>query len=312
MHNKSPILLLLIGLSACTADEPPGVYFDGGRDGRTIELDLEQRCPPVAAIAAPTLSQGLSQTANQNPYPLRGQAPGSATLIVVSGTSRFVGNVGTDGNFCIELQLQADMPNQIDLIPRTATGCPGPTTRALVTHRTLPSQDAGSSPTVENRARGMGIDSGSSPKQGALTDLNDGISTNNATLEMWDPLGKNLVWIRIDLGRSYLLSRIRIVWGPSAVEDESFASHYAIVVSNEQGAPAPDQPGWTVVYQEPQASGTTQEIHFSPIRARAAALLLYEDGGTNYLGYETFSLAELEVYGQDPDATPPPRPDSCL
>jgi hypothetical protein len=37
--------------------------------------------------------------------------------------------------------------------------------------------------------------------------------------------------------------------------------------------------------------------------------MLGENDGTGI--YETFDIAELEVWGQDPDGVPPPPPASC-
>jgi hypothetical protein len=306
-------LPLLFVLVSCRADTPPNVSQDYGTPDRLpLAPDLGQpTCPPIDTLTSPTLDNGTVQTATQTPYPLRGAAPGAASLAISVGGAFFVGNVSTNGTFCVEVELQPNVPNTLQLIPRDSRGCPGRPLSATITHKTLPNQDAGVSPTLENRALNGGIQSNQDVDKGSLPQLNDGIETNGATLSMWDPLNDNVTWIRIDLGRSYLVSRVRIVWGNTAIADESYATKYAIALTDDENVKDPEQAGWTVPVQDSMAKPETQEVHFKPVRARTAALMLYEDGGTSYFGVETFSIAEIEVYGQDPNASPPILPDSC-
>jgi len=221
--------------------------------------------------------------------------------------------VGADGKFCVEVRLIEDAQNSITLVPLDARGCPGRSTVVSLRHKTAPSADAGVT-TITNVAKKSPIASSEPPdSSGILRNLNDGDTKSWAKFSFWDfDLGSSCdaaTWIRIDFGKLYTVSKLKIFWAPGAGSD--YATCYTVLLSKKDSPadPNPSSSDWVVVAQESSAPGGTQTIAINPETAKSAALLMYENASTGLT--ETFKIAEFEVYGQDPNAVPPPPPDSC-
>jgi len=85
-------------------------------------------------------------------------------------------------------------------------------------------------------------------------------------------------WISVDLGKSTLVGRVRLVWEPA------FASAYSIQVSD-------DGQHWRAVYSTQNGAGDTEEIRFPPVQARYVRML-----GARRATKFGYSLWSFEVY----------------
>ncbi|GAT65308.1 beta-glucanase [Planomonospora sphaerica] len=109
-------------------------------------------------------------------------------------------------------------------------------------------------------------------------------STRWASAEGVDPQ-----WLRVDLGRSAAVSRVRLTW------EAAYARAYRIQVS-------PDGSSWTDVYSTSSGDGAVDDLSVS---GTGRYVRMYGTGrGTPY-GY---SLYEMEVYGSTGGSTPGPSP----
>jgi hypothetical protein len=308
---------LAISGAGCHADNPITPQFDKG------PLDVL----PGKPDRPPGCNSTLLPAPVLDPYPnptsyalqaFRGYASGADLLTARSGAGTATpAKVSADGKFCVEAQLLPDAPNTVVFQGVDAAGCPGRETQINITHQTKAKQDAGTA-TERNWATLASIAADSTPSSGVLSNINDGKVDTAATLQHvrdinpWAACGSTgFNWVRLDLGKSYTITKIKISWAQNAGSD--FATCYAILLNKvaAPGDPSTTSDEWKVIKQEsnnPDASPLL--IKVSSETARYAALLLYFSSGSMKI-HETFNLAELEVWGYDPNTNPTPPPDHC-
>lgn len=302
----------VIALAGCRAGEPEPVRQDTGPPD--YKLDIFTGCDSEPKLAAPTVSPPPPNPARHTRIPLRGKAPKAVSIL--AKTSSGVppsAPVNADGSFCIDVELVADAQNTVTLTPRSQQGCPGLSTKLTIRHQTPKTGADGGVSKPTNVAKRATVTSDPLPKEGSATNVVDGDDTSYATFQFRDlELGSNCnkaAWVKIDLGKVYTLSKIRIKWAKNAGSD--YAKCFAVVTSSK---PAPGKPttttggAWTLQKQDKSASSSVQELTIQGDRAQWVALLMYENNSTSW--DETFKLAEIEVIGQDPNAVPNPA-DSC-
>ncbi len=95
---------------------------------------------------------------------------------------------------------------------------------------------------------------------------------------LWQAGGGDNQWIVIDLGRVFVVDRVKIIW------QDAFASGYSVEVS-------PDNKNWTSVFSTTSGDGGDDDISFSPEAVRYVKVQLNAKGTPwNY------SIYEIEVY----------------
>lgn len=304
------VALLVIG---CTADDPYEFKYDGpSTPDLEINPDTLSGCPKVPTLPRPKLDvyPNPSRYAKQ---PFRGTCAGAATVIAEGGAGKFTANVGSTGKFCVEVTLIMDAPNNVKFSCLDARGCESPTTVISLNHKSMPKVDAGITVPV-NLALKQPISSQPTPKAGSLSGVNDGQSGTFATFEFWDPevsagTCDKCAWVKVDLGKSYSVQEFKITW----YQQKKYATCYTVLTSASAAPQNPvcngANPGWQVATQEKVGDYKPQSIKINPAKARWAAFLMFENEGTGL--WENFDIDEFEVWGRDPDATPPPPPDKC-
>jgi hypothetical protein len=312
-------LLLASLLAACRTDPPELPKFDKTGHLDTLFVpDWPASCQSAAKLAPPA----LDLFPNPTTYVLqafRGRCPGADMVSArAGGVSSAPVKAGTDGSFCIEVQLLADSPNTVVFQGIDPNGCPGQETQISITHRTGTKPADGGILVPTNLAKAADIGSDPKPEQGELSMVVDGDYGSYVKLSCshtwtpWGDCGGDPVWVRVDLGKVYTITKAKAVWAAAAGND--FAKRFAFLLSSEAGPgdPSTTSGAWKVVKEE-SSNGESKEtlIALSPEPARWAALLMYEDNSGGLHLSETFQLAELEVWGQDPNAVPPPPPDRC-
>ena len=319
-HPPTPgTLFLLLLVAGCTAEDPGTVQLDQFvKQDRYFIPDNPTRCSDASVPAAPR----LNVYPNPTPYalqPFRGQCPGAAWVSARVGTSTAnPTRVSSNGSFCIEVQLIPDAPNVVQFQCLDKNGCGSAELSASILHKSKVSADAGISQ-MTNLAKGQTVTvnaSAISIKSGTANLITDGNVQTSVKVEFWDPelstTCNKCAWFKIDLGKTYTISKLRVKWGPSA--GSSYGVCYNMILSNITSPTGPDcatNSDWKTVVQESTGIANPKEHIISPVQARHAALLVYEDGGGDILGYEKFDIAEFEVWGQDPNATPPPPANRC-
>jgi hypothetical protein len=298
-------------LAGCQAEDPHNGKFD-------LDVPIDSILPPDGALtcqnttplAAPLFSPPPPASTNYALHPFRGKAMGATKLYAQVGASTSTPvNVNLDGTFCIEVQLIPDAFNTVNFTPLDSNGCPGISTNIKITHKSAPKIDAGI-PTIQNVAKGQPASQQYMDSGQELSYVFDGDASSSAKFSFFDT-GTKYAWIRVDLGKSYTVSKLKIRY-PSSVGDE-YGKEYQLLVSTKAAPVDPDAAtfDWTSVHDTSSGDATDQLIPIAPVSARWVALLLFENGGWSALGYEHFQISELEVWGQDPNAQPPPPPDSC-
>ncbi|PIE19095.1 MAG: hypothetical protein CSA65_03385 [Proteobacteria bacterium] len=312
----------MVLLASCTAETPPTVTFDTIANKSDLfppMPDAPPTCPNPPVLPAPRLDTNSPTLTTQQRQPLRGSAPGAAQILATTalGTSK-PSPVDASGRFCIEVELLPDAPNQVVLTAMTSNSCFSPPTSHSITHRSPAQTDAGGSTAPQNLALASVITSGSTPKIGSIAALADGDVNSWTQFEMWDPEIKEdctnrHVWVRFDFGKAYTITRFKLRWGPLATSEKTYAKCVTLLVSAQTSPvdPDPSSPDWIVAKRLTDGNEKAQDLTINPESARWAAILLHENGGNSVLGYETFDVAELEVWGQDPNVVPPPPADTC-
>lgn len=325
MKNISfALVALLLALGGCSADDPDKIRLDSGerQDILPPVPDGPANCQSEDPLTAPILDPGYPPT--ETPHlsiPLRGIAPMAHTLVAQgpSGASSPV-SVSNDGRFCIDVDLLPDIENRITLIPYSEGGCPGKTVQVSVRQITSTRQDAGPSATVQNVAHNAVVTTGGEGhefKVGSAALLVDGDTSSYAQISMtdWDVNGScdAFVWVKLDLGKVYTVTKVLLRWAARAVDEKTYATCFAVLLSPKESPvdPSTSHGDWVTVKDEKEGGAQDATLVFSPERARWAAVLLYEDDAARLLQKEIFDLAEIEVMGQDPDAVPVPPQDSC-
>lgn len=308
------VLLAVAGQAACKAGDPPHMLLDQGPDDGAIQLDVPSGCPLPPTLVAPEIEPlALSPTPHAKEA-FFGRAPGAAFVVAQGGfgVSAPV-SVGTDGSFCLEVDLIEDAPNTLKFVGLDSRGCPGNATTINVVHASNKVADGGASGLQNVAARLVPTAVAGQPTSGALANATDGNDSTTTELSFWEPGDTDcnkFVWLRIDLGKVYTISRIRIRW-PAGVGG-TYARCYAVVASNNPaaGPPDPASTDWHLVVDEQNGDATTQTKDFNPRSAQTLGFLFYEDG-RDVNPYDTFTIGEIEVYGRDPDSSPPPPYRGC-
>jgi len=310
--------IALLAAIGCTAEPPPTKVYD---QSRPLDLypwppDIPPGCPSPPTLVAPVIEQYPNPTAYAL-QPFRGTAPGADLLLAKgpTGAAQPV-KVLSDGKFCTEVTLLPDSPNTVTFSPLDVNGCPGRETVVSILHKSVATVDGGVS-SIINVGKNAPVHSPTNPEEGVLSYVNDGDENTGVKLsfsDWWDPTGAACdanTWIRRDLGKSYTVSKLKVVWGPNVGTD--YGQCYALLLSAKASPVDPDPAqtsDWTVVKQDQSnADSSPLLVPLSPQSARWAALILYENGSTGI--NEVFRVAEIEVWGQDPNATPQAPPDHC-
>jgi hypothetical protein len=309
-----PVLLLL---ASCTAKDPQTPKYDTQppRDLVIAPDYVPPGCPNPPTLAPPLLNPAAPAVTSYATQPLRGTcaAPGG-NITSSGGVATASAPVGSGGSFCIEVRLIQDALNTLNLTCVDNRGCPGSPKKIQITHKTLSTVDSGISSPV-NLARGQPITSLATPDSGRLGYVVDGDTKSQAVFSFWDIelSGKcdRCTWVKVDLGKVYTINKFRIYWGPQA--GSNYAICYTLLLSSKAAPANPDCSSnidWKAVVQETSGVYQSKDItSFAAEGARWAALLMYENASSGLS--ETFHLAELEVWGQDPNATPPQPPERC-
>ena len=297
------------GLLSCQADDPHNGRFDLDVPVDTFSRpDGAVTCQNSTPLSAPLFNPPPPASTNYALHPFRGKAMGATQLYAQVGASTSTPvKVNLDGSFCIEVQLIPDSPNTVAFTPLDSNGCPGMSTKISITHKSVPKIDAGIS-TIQNVAKGQPASQQNMDSGEQLSYVFDGDANSSAKFSFLDTGSKN-AWIRVDLGKSFTISKFKIRW-PSSVGDD-YGKEYQILISTKAAPvdPDPAEFDWKSVNHTTNGDATDQLIPIAPESARWAALLLYENGST--YPWEYFQVGEFEVWGQDPNAQPPPPPDSC-
>ena len=314
INYTATVMAIVLATAACTADKPDTPdYRDKGVADVVPVPDHPPGCPKVSTLMAPKLDQFPNPTAYAK-QPFRGSCPKAATITATGGAGTSTANVNSNGKFCIEVTLILDAPNTIKFVCLDSQGCPGPATTINITHKSTPKSDAGITVPI-NLAKKQPISALPAAKSGSTNNVVDGKSGSYAGFEFWDRdiIGPgtcdNCAWVKVDLGKAYTVSEFKITW----FAQKNYATCYTILTSSSAAPPSPlcdkANVGWKVHKQEKAGDYKPQTIKINPVAARWAALLMYENEGSGL--YEYLDLDEFEVWGQDPDATPPPPPDKC-
>ncbi|MDX1748556.1 MAG: discoidin domain-containing protein, partial [Halobacteriales archaeon] len=141
-------------------------------------------------------------------------------------------------------------------------------------------------PTEINRAVGQPVVASSGEPNSAEIDPNRAVDGDPET--RWSSAWENDEWIYVDLGETYDVSLVRLLW------EVAYGSEYNIDVSL-------DGVFWTTVYEEREGDGQTDEIFFdTPVTARYVRMY-----GLVKATQWGFSLWEFEVYGLISALRPP-------
>ena len=306
--------LLVPWLVGCTVDEPVTPKYDVQPVTDIVSFpDYPVGCPNPPTLGAPLINPPPPNPTAYAIQPIRGTCAGAADITAVGGVATSVGTV-SNGSFCIEVKLIQDALNTVILTCRDAGGCPGSPTKIQIRHKTMPTPDAGISTPI-NLAKAQPVTSDVKPDEGVLSYIVDGDAKSYVKLSFWDIWDTGqcdaCTWVKVDLGKVYKINKLRIKWGPAAGSD--YAVCYKILLSPNSAPADPScktNADWSTIVDETQGILYTKDITgFTPLSARWASLLMYENGSSGWT--EAFHLAEFEVWGTDPNATPPPAPDKC-
>ncbi|MBW2530327.1 MAG: discoidin domain-containing protein [Deltaproteobacteria bacterium] len=278
-----------------------------------VAPDLPPTCENAPKLSAPKIDPYPNPTVHAR-QPFRGVAAGAARITARVGAVTFAPvDVGADGRFCIEAQLIPDAVNTVTFTPWDPISCPGIETTVTLSHKTVAAADAGVT-TLQNVAKGQPVSSQDAPDKGSLSYANDGDPKSTVTFSFWDwdwgGTCDKYTWVRVDLGKVYNVTKVKVLWPPQVGND--YGRCYGVLLSSATAPVDPDPSqiqDWESVKEESNGTPQDQVILINPTAARWAALLLYENASTSLT--ETFVLGDFEVWGQDPNAVPPPPPDRC-
>jgi len=128
-----------------------------------------------------------------------------------------------------------------------------------------------------NLAHYYGVSAHSSSNEPRYLTASPSLVIDGDKITRWSSNYVDAAWIYLDLGDSYSLDRVRLLW------DGAFAAQYELQLSS-------DARSWKIVASR-EGQGATEEIRFPPSRGRYVRLLANKRA-TRY-GY---SLHEFEVY----------------
>lgn len=301
---------LLFLLGACSADSPPHGTFDGPETPTDGWPDAPANCPQPGTLKIASISSYPDPTC-YTLQPFRGSAPGAFKIVARgNGGTAQPAKVASDGKFCIEVTLVASTQNTITFSPIDSTGCPGQDLKKTITHQTCASPDAGVS--VVNVAQGGTVTSDSSPSKGNNAYLTDGkTSTVVEYTGGWGWVDAD-IWVGVALGSPVEVQKIVVKWRDKSGSGCDYGARYKIATSafSSPGKWDLNSGSWAQLEDITSGDGGDDTFTYSTKKlAQHVALLLKVNGCTGWS--ETFALEELEVWAQDPKATPTPPADKC-
>jgi hypothetical protein len=302
-------IALLVLIAGCRADDPPPHPHDSIQPDLFASPDIPTGCPDPPTLEA-TVDQ-YPETTCYSLQPVRGRAPGAKTITAQGGVGAAKPTpVNSDGSFCIEVMLNPDSKNVIALNPIDAAGCPGKNTTITITHETCAQPDAGV--TLKNLALEMPVTSNTKPGEGENSFLNDGKSTTVVKYTGGWGISNAEIRVSVALAKPSQIEEIVVRWKDSSGNGCDYATEYLVLYSSVTSAGEPNTNGpWTIIKDVKSGAGGEETYDLSAKKplAQHVGLILNKNGCTTWS--ESFILAELEVWGKDPDSVPVPPPDRC-
>jgi len=303
--------LLVLALSGCwKADNPETRRYDSGVvPEEDLETDGLLGCPPAETLTV-SLDNPPSTTC-QTRQPFRGKALGANRLVVQGGTGASQPVlVGTDGSFCIEVQLAPDTQNSVTFHPVDASGCPGQSVVQAIQHASCSPTDATTA--ADNTALGATV-LGSGTHKGQPTDLVDGKLDTVVQYQGggwgFDDAG---IRVQIALGRPVLVEKIIVRWRDAKGQGCDYGKEYRLATSDlaNSGELSSSGGSWTEVASVSDGDGGEDSYAMTQgTTVQHVGLELKNNGCQGW--HETFALREVEVWGREPGASAPPL-DQCL
>ncbi len=290
-------------VGVCVTGEPADGGVDLRRDGK-LKVDLRRdQAPGCVPPPTPTVINPPKTTTAKS-VALKGTAP-KATEVSVMGGSGVVTAKVVAGLFCIVVPLLENNVNKLIVSSSSGKGCSSPTVELSV------GQVA---PGPVNYAWGKLAATAAQPAVGLVSWVTDGQTGQLVRFSFADPEVSagtcdynEYLWL--DLGAQQILQQL-VVKYPKKSGFKNYLDCWKLVVSNKIAPSAPDanHPDWKVIAKGETGAGTPSDLYvqLGGVQARHAALIMYEDGGTGY--YETFEIAEVELWGNEqepPGATCP-------
>lgn len=298
---------LLAVLAGCSAGAPETGRWDLGGAPDVGLPDGAAGCadglgPPIR------LDPGFPDPTCHTTQPFRGKAPGADRVVVLGGAGTAQpALVGSDGSFCVEVQLTPDSMNTLTFSAVDPGGCPGQSLQQKIEHRACAQAGTGAAAAI-NAALGATISS-PDPDQGDRTDLVDGKSAT--VVKYVGGWGIAAAGIRIDiaLAKAMAVERIIVRWDDANGDGCDYGKEYKLYASDAVGPGQVGDGDWTLVQEIKDGDGGEDSFELSTSGTRHVGLRLDQNGCSGWS--EGFALREIEVWATDP-ATPVAPPDRCL
>ena len=235
--------------------------------------------------------------------PIRGSAEKEATIIVEGGAAPTAADVQGTGNFCVDVALKEGRndlkifvqrldDSRSDIVNYRVTYDPSIGEDDTATQPTQPAQpatgqvrDVAVRKQVGASVAGTGIAN--------ITDADDGTYANFSSYPA----------LYIDLGTTYNVQKIEIVWAANATTDGTYADQYDVLTSLQSSPTRPmdaSTAGWSVVSSVVSGDGGTDSFEVgTPISARWVGLTVNSNATSWYSWDWSVNIASIRVYAPE-------------
>jgi len=299
----------------CDAGQTPP-SADCVDEGNGLFSCVPKDAPPPDAPALNTLPASYGYAT----IPVRGTATPGDTVFVEGGKAPVATDAGTDGAFCLDVELTADASQTLKVFVQDSRGETSDPAQATVHYDPSLAETQNQQQPLVELAAGLVVKSDTAPSEGALSALTDDDPATSVVVKV-----QAVLWV--DLGAEYDLESIEIDFpATKANGDGSFATQYQILAAASDTPVIPpdyQDASWTMVYDIYEdcgaACGNLPASYWeggnelfnlpNPLRARFVAFNLIQN---DMMFYDDTRMSGIKITGRSTEPLPPqPQTPTC-
>ncbi len=247
--------------------------------------------PEPATITTRTTMSGFST------LPIRGSAEKEATIIVEGGAAPTAADVSGTGNFCVDVALKEGR-NDLKIFVQRLNDSRSDVVSYRVTYDPSINEEEETPeeptppPTGQVRDVAVRKQVGASVAGSGISNITDADDGTYANFSAYPAL-------YIDLGTTYNIQEIEIVWAANATTDGTYADEYDVMTSLQSSPTRPmdaSTTGWSVVASVVNGDGGEDTFQVgTPISARWVGITVNSNATSWYSWDWSVNIASIRV-----------------
>ncbi|MEZ0313976.1 MAG: discoidin domain-containing protein [Myxococcota bacterium] len=293
MHKSIFASMVASAMAVACGDLPEPVV-----NGTATPSDQQQTKslkPEPPELSTRTTISGFSS------LPIRGSAEKEATIIVEGGAAPTAADVQGTGNFCVDVALKEGR-NDLKIFVQRLDDSRSDTVSYRVTYDPTIAEDEvapeepAPAPTGQVRDVAVRKAVGASVAGNGISNITDADDGTYANFSSYPAL-------YIDLGTTYNIQEIEIVWAANATTDGTYADEYDVMTSLQTSPTRPmdaSTTGWSVVSSVVNGDGGEDAFQVgTPISARWVGITVNSNATSWYSWDWSVNIASIRVFAPE-------------